>query len=89
LLIIIDNLKADDDIENVNFPDNGQGRFIHIPVVVINQADGDKLRSAVIEATENGTVESSVVVKIQFPNQTNLTKVAFEIWYTSSSIESL
>jgi hypothetical protein len=87
MLVIIDS--TDEDVSQMTFPDNGQGKFLHIPTVVINKNDGDIIKNFLMSTTVNSTTKSTVVMKMFFPAKLDVTKIKLKVWYSAANADSM
>ena len=84
MVIIVQN--TDQDITSLNFPDNGQGKYLHIPTIFINKEEGQKIE-ALINLNSNN--KSPVVIRATFPASPSYDVVNYNIWYTANCPMSL
>jgi hypothetical protein len=83
--IVVDH--SDEDIGDIVMSDDRTGAGIRIPSMLISKKDGQKL----IDFLNTATVEelAQVVVVTTFDIQRPDNRVEYDIWYTSSDVNSL
>jgi hypothetical protein len=81
-LIINNNM---DPIEYIVMSDDGRGRDITIPGVLINQADGKKLADFYRENKDNSKVLESIVLEVDFEMEHSSNTVKYDIYMSSDN----
>jgi len=79
--------------ENMIMVDDGTGLDVAIPTVMINRADGEKIKRAILDTQEaNKDISKKkeyVVLLVNFEMENPDDRVEYDVWYTSGDTSAL
>jgi hypothetical protein len=85
IALIINNNNDDDDINNIVMSDDGRGRDITIPGVLISKADGMKLAEFYIQNKNKRRIIESIVLEVDIEMEHSSNTVKYDNYMTSDN----